>query len=211
MRLAIGWILLASGVAAMEYSLYVGMPGWVIWFCYVGSCLMGLGALLNRRILIVSQIYILLVPTTVWLIDFGYRLTMGDSLWHVTDYLWQQLTPGSRLISLEHFFVVPLGLLAARLTQGSWRRSGVVSASQIALLYIASRFLTPPGQNVNCVFESCLAFVASGNGYIWRWWAVVGLATVGGYAAYNLIALAYCRAYNEYRSHISSWRPSRHD
>ncbi|MDQ5957865.1 MAG: hypothetical protein QG665_197 [Patescibacteria group bacterium] len=174
---ALFWLSLFSltfGVIAIDYSIYVGNTGSAFWFCYIALVLFGLGGILCSPTLVVSQLQIIFLPVLIWLGDFLFVLSPKNSLWGISDYFFTTLTPLARLISLEHFFIIPLGLiLLSLLPKPKFVWSIVISATQTVLTFLLILFFTKPTDNANCVFSSCASVVPDGPLYQLYWFGLM--------------------------------------
>ncbi|OGY43270.1 MAG: hypothetical protein A2729_02425 [Candidatus Buchananbacteria bacterium RIFCSPHIGHO2_01_FULL_39_14] len=174
----LGLFFFAYGAFAMSFAVFRGKPDWVLWFCYVGMILIGLGLLFRQPVLIASQLNLVVIPLIFWLVDFGYLATTGKTLYGITNYFFSELLWPARLISLEHFFLVPLGFLTlylVKLKKGQGKVSLIISLAEAAGLYFLSRFFTSVNYNVNCVHTSCFPSVPTDTWYPWRWFMIVYL------------------------------------
>ncbi len=84
----IGFFYLLFGVSAIVNTIYQNNSAPLLWFCYVGMILLGIGALRKDSLLVASQLNILAIPLIVWTIDLIYGLIMGQTLFGVVDYFF---------------------------------------------------------------------------------------------------------------------------
>lgn len=162
---ALGLFFIFFGAFAMDYAIWREKPEWAFWICYVAMIFIGLGALLRLPSLIASQVTIVAIPLAIWNIDFFYQIIFGQKLWGLTDYFFGDMLPAARFISMEHFFLVPLGLLLLYMIKLSQKTFWVISVIQVALFYGIIRLFTRSAENVNCVFRSCVSFIPNGAWY----------------------------------------------
>ena len=87
-------------------------PAQILWFCYLGLVLIGIGIFMGNGGLIGSQIAILGIPLIIWDVDFIYRAIFGAPLLGITNYLFVNRPILSQLISAQHLFTLPLALYA---------------------------------------------------------------------------------------------------
>ena len=156
----LGILFLFYGIFAIVYSIYRGKPDWIFWFCYISMVLIGIGALMKDGKLIAAQINLVSAYLIAWNIDFFYQLITNKPLWGITNYFFGELLFMARFISIEHFFLLPLGLFLLyelKLEKGHLKLSLV----QGTLIYILTIALTNPQYNVNCAFHSCVSFIPS--------------------------------------------------
>ena len=183
----IGLILFAYGLLAINYFVYIGLGSEAFWVCYLALILIGFGAFIGNKTLVESQLIIITAPVLVWLIDFFYRLVFAQSLWGITDYFFTNLLPLSRFISLEHFFILPLGYLLWWLMPGRASWAGLLASSEILLIWVSSYLFTKPEFNVNCVFQSCLSFIPTNSFYSFYSLLIVLVIILVGILIINII------------------------
>ncbi len=172
--IVLGCFFIAYGIFALNFSVYIGQPGWAFWACYSGMILIGFGILINSGELILSQVNMLAVPLLFWNIDFFYRLIAGKYLWGITDYFFGDLMLPARLISLEHLFLVPLSLVALYFVKIKNTWAWKFSLVETVIFYILTRLFSNPADNINYAFSS--AFLPLPDG---RWYFVWLLLTCG--------------------------------
>ncbi|MEM3074381.1 MAG: hypothetical protein QW727_00335 [Candidatus Pacearchaeota archaeon] len=171
----LGVFFLFYGLFAIGFSIYRGKPDWIFWFCYISMTLIGIGALMKDGKLIASQINLVAGYLIVWDIDFFYLLIIGKPLWGVTDYFFRELMPIARLISIEHFFLLPISLYLLyeiKTEKGHLR----LSLIQGTIIYILTIVLTNPRYNVNCAFNSCVTFLP--EKYYQLTWYILSVTTI---------------------------------
>ncbi len=154
----LGILFLIWGILAIVNSIFLGNPDQIFWNCYIGLLLIGIGIIRRNPILIGSQLTILAIPLLVWDIDFLYYFIFNNSLWGITDYIFvEQRLALSQIISLQHLFTLPFSLFTLYLLKTDKFDFWKVSIPQITLIFFVVFLTTPPGQNINCVFENCLS------------------------------------------------------
>tara|TARA_Y100000310_G_scaffold185433_1_gene185515 strand:+ start:2954 stop:3589 length:636 start_codon:yes stop_codon:yes gene_type:complete len=167
----IGVLFLFYGLFAIGFSVYRGKPDWIFWFCYIAMTLIGIGALKKDGKLIAAQLNIVAAYLLAWNIDFFYQFITGKPLWGVTDYFFGELLVLARLISIEHFFLLPLGLYLLyeiKLEKGHLK----LAILEGTLIYVLTIILTDPKFNVNCAFKSCVPFIPTNSFYQIIWYAL---------------------------------------
>ncbi|MFA6255008.1 MAG: hypothetical protein WC675_03145 [Patescibacteria group bacterium] len=172
--ISLGIFFIAFGTFAMDFGIYRGKPGWLLWLCYWGMVIIGFGILTKNGYLILSQINILTIPLLFWNIDFTHYLATGKDLWGITDYFFGEMLKTARFISFEHLFLLPLTLLALYLIKINKKGAWKLSLAQLALFFVLSRLFTNPEHNVNCVFVSCYPFFPTDSWHPLRWFLVYG-------------------------------------
>lgn len=171
-------IILAFGVAAILNSLHTFNPTQIFWMCYISLIIIGIGILTKNSFLIMSQVYILIIPVLVWDIDFLYHLIFQQPLLGMTDYFFYERTFNlGKLISLQHLFAVPIAIYSAKLIGLKRRDAWKMSFVQIVLVFLAVSLFTLPENNINCVFQPCGDFPLFGIPYRLAWFAVFFMMT----------------------------------
>jgi len=184
----LGVFFVIFGIGAMDYAIYHSHPDWILFICYLGLVIMGIGILINHPELVASQLNILTVPLLIWLADFSYVFFSRQSLWGTTDYFFASAYPLARLISLEHFFILPLGFYALYLLKLKKNYSIIFSLVYLPIIFVLTRFFTNPVYNINCAFRSCVSFIPTTSWYILTWFAVIVPLTFIVYLATLLIS-----------------------
>lgn len=151
----LGTYCLILGITAIFRSLYKQMPSQILYACYIGIILIGIGILTRRSFIILSQVYILAIPLLLWSIDVIYLLIFKSPLLGMADYF---LFDGTidRFVSLQHVYLIPLSIYAAKLIGVKRKDAWKWSLVQLIVLFAAVTILSPPELNVNCVFRSCI-------------------------------------------------------
>lgn len=130
----------------------------VFWLSYFAFLLIGVGILTRNAYLIGSQIAIVFIPYLVWAIDFVYVLFTNQSLWGITNYVFTTSSFISLIITLQHLFIVPVGLAALASIKFKKTDFWKLSVAQVAVLFIIARLFSDSHYNINCVFRNCLPF-----------------------------------------------------
>lgn len=170
----IGVLFLVWGLLSIYNSLFIfNNPSQIIWFCYIGLNLIGLGILTRNTVLILSQFYILFLPLIIWSLDFIYRLISNKPLFGITDYLFANQTVNlGTLLSLQHLFTIPLIVYVLHLMIIKKNGALTISFIQITLIYIIGVLFSVRGKNVNCIFEPCFVLPFNiGDYYIFLWFS----------------------------------------
>mgnify|MGYP001574360302 CR=1 FL=1 len=143
-----------------------------LWFSYITLFLIGIGILRKNSELIAVQLNIIAIPVLFWNIDFFYQLITKNSLWGITDYLFDGGVAGSlgNFISMQHTYIIPVAL-AFLLFLGIKRRDlWKWSLFEAFFIFVLSLTFTVYERNVNCVFESCIDFISIGSPYYQILW-----------------------------------------
>ena len=188
----IGVLFLLFGIIAISNSMYNQNPMQILFLCYIGLILMGFGILTKRSYLVMSQVYILLIPHLLWTIDFFYQLILNKPLWGVTDYFFiDNFFIIGNIISLQHIFAIPIALYAVSLIGLKRKDVWILSFVQITIIYILVSLLTLSETNINCVFSSCINvhFGVPWIPYRLTWFIAIFLMTFFSSVLLNLIPL----------------------
>src|SRR3989344_1203874 len=157
---SIGTFFIAVGIVAIAYAAYWGREYQALWFCYIGSILMGVAVLSRNKFILLAQINILLIPAIIWAIDFLSLLFFNYALWGITDYFFAEPL-FAKIISLQHLYNTPLALIALFLLGNSdsnkkWnvKRAWQLGFIEGAVVFILARIYSIREENVNWVFYS---------------------------------------------------------
>ncbi len=174
----LGVILLLWGIAALVGNFLLRGPSQILWFCYIGLIVIGIGILIRSSRLIGSQVNILAIPLLIWDIDFVYRLIMGEPLFGITDYLFVgSLFSLPNLISMQHLFTIPLAIYAMYLIKVKEFDFWKISVIQVIVFYFLVLLFTPSEPNINCVYVNCLGFNLPWP--YWISWFLAYFVTIG--------------------------------
>ena len=133
----LGVFFLAWGIIAVANSFNNGNPTQVLYMCYLGLILIGIGILTKKSSIIMSQVYILAIPLLVWDIDFLYWLIFHQPLFGITNYFF--LNPSftiGKIISLQHLFTVPIAFYSAKIIGVKKKDAWKWSFIQIIVVFV---------------------------------------------------------------------------
>lgn len=165
----IGVYFLLLGITAILRSFYNNAPYQILYACYIGAILIGIGILTKKSFIILSQVYILAIPLLVWDIDFIHWLIFNKPLWGITDYFFNNpYATIDKFISLQHLYTIPLSLYTIKLIGIKRKNALNWSFIQVVVFFLIITIFSPPSLNVNCVFSSCID-VNSGLPYVIVW------------------------------------------
>ena len=88
--------------------------------------------------------------------DFLFRLITGNVLFGFTSYMFTGGFEIGKIISLQHLFVVPLGIFALYKVKTVHFNFWKIALVQVFLMFIPIYFLTNRLDNINCVFSECI-------------------------------------------------------
>lgn len=128
-------------------------PGNFLWFSDV-ALLTSVPALWCESSLLAStQAVGVLVPETLWLVDFGSGLVVRRTPLNLASYMFDRRIPGFvRALSLFHVWLTPL-LMFIVSRVGYDRRALRYQTAATAAIVLASWRLTTPEDNVNWVYS----------------------------------------------------------
>ena len=189
----IGFFYLLFGVSAIVNTIYQNNSAPLLWFCYVGMILLGIGALRKDSLLVASQLNILAIPLIVWTIDLIYGLIMGQTLFGVVDYFFLPGPLLGKIISLQHLFTIPLGIYLLFLVKLKRKDAWKLSFVTLIILFFVTRFFTAEFYNINCVYEPCMNFSFGTSIYPIVWFFV---SFVGVFLTNSLIVKFLTRSKN---------------
>lgn len=174
-----GVFLVFIGIFSMFYSAWAGRVWEVIWLCYIGVLLIGVGIFMRKDYLIVSQFNILLIPSLLWSFDFFYIFFTGESLLNLANYFFfEGRGMIENFISLQHLYAIPLAVLGLYLVGVKRKDAWKFSLLEMAAIFVLSRAFTPESANMNCVFRNCLSFGVGQIPYELVWFVVVILGVL---------------------------------
>jgi hypothetical protein len=130
--------LIPGSLSILFYILYVAYYAShnklynMVWVCHVGSLLVGLGLVFRKPLLNATGFFWVSIGIPLWV----YNLTSGSS-----SVIYSYLTHWGGLIN---------GLLGIYI-MGIPKRSYIYSAIALSVFACATRFITPPGENINLI------------------------------------------------------------
>jgi len=169
----IGIFLIVFAVFAITYAGYRGMPDLIFWFCYLGMFIIGIGCLTKNDSLIASQINLIAGFLIFWIADFFYIFIADKTLFGITNYFFEEALILPRIITLEHFFLLPLSIYALYLVKLKTKDFWKISILQAMIIFAILRIFNISEYNVNCSFYSCVSFIPNNSFYILNWFIIV--------------------------------------
>jgi hypothetical protein len=123
-----------------------------LWFSDVALILLVPAIWFENSLLASMMALAVLLPQTVWNIDFFFQLLTGRALTGITEYMFDRSRPAYlRAMSLFHVFMPPLLIyLAVTLGYDPLALPAVTLLGWVVL--ILSYLLTDPAHNINLVF-----------------------------------------------------------
>lgn len=180
-------LFITVGILAVLNTLFIAKnPSQLLWLCYIGLLIIGIGVYRRSGWLIASQLNILFLPVIIWNIDFFYQLTFGSSLFGIAQYFFNSNLSLGKVISLQHIITVPLAIFCLYKMGLKRKDAWKISIFQITVFYFLTFLLTNSSQNVNCVFGGC-ARIPPFSGYPLIWFALFILLIIITNTIINLI------------------------
>jgi len=173
---SIGILFLLLGIAAVINTIYRGNFQGILWLCYIGIVIIGFGILKKDSLLITSQLNILFIPLIIWTIDFLHFILTGNELLGIVNYFFDPSFPLiSKIISMQHLFTIPLSIYALHKLKPKKINAWKFSFIQLVFIFIITKILTQPENNINCVYESCMNITLNTISYPIVWFISVFL------------------------------------
>jgi len=174
---SLGVFFIFYGFFAMFNAYFFqSYPSGVFWFCYISMIIIGVGALFRNSYIIAVQTSILFIPLIIWNIDFFYYLFTNEVLFGIVEGFFLNEDTISRIVSLEHIFLIPLSIYLIHLIKLKRVDFWKVSLIEIFLIFFITRIFTSAEHNINCVHASCFPFV--GNYLFPIVWFTLGFCAV---------------------------------
>ncbi|MBS3072444.1 hypothetical protein J4477_01255 [Candidatus Pacearchaeota archaeon] len=160
----LGVFFILWGILAVTNAIFQSQENnaSILWFCYIVLLIIGFGMLFKNDGLLVAQLNIVIIPFLIYFLDFAYRFATGSSLFGITDYFFSDWPIFSKIISIQHFFTIPLTLFALYLIKVKMKYSYLISFFELILVFIVTYVFTDPADNINCVFSSCVPVSLTG-------------------------------------------------
>lgn len=154
----IGILFILWGCAAITKSIYFGRYEQILWACWIGLIISGIGMIRRNISLVGSQLNILAIPWLVWSIDFLYVLITGDTWLGITNYVFDDIPLIDTIITMAHLFVLPLSLYAYYKLPLTSKNAWKLSIVHLALLFTLTVSLTnyTPDNKINCIYNACI-------------------------------------------------------
>lgn len=123
----------------------------LLWMCYIGLALIIIGIVKKYPNLILSQIIILLIPDTIWVVSFVITLINTKIQIGIPPYFFNLYPFIQGILSLLHIYTIPLALVALAImkTKKSYRAL-LISFVEVIVLF-PLMMLIPGNNGVNCL------------------------------------------------------------
>ncbi len=143
------------------FSLFIFLDNYAIgltWMCYLGILLITIGIFLKNSDIILSQVYLLLIPDLLWFIDFFYRLIFGYSLLGFDNFFFRTPYLERKILSLQHLVTPYLAIFSIYLLKPKKKLKPLLfSFIELIILFILGIFVFPVSEGINCLpdYNSC--------------------------------------------------------
>ncbi len=145
-----GWLLIHFALICLIKSGQ-GLGADVWWLSHVALALGGAGLLLRSPGLVSAALIAVLLPHSIWLLDWTGGFLLGRFPLGVTAYL-QGASAATWLATVHHFYLMPLLVTFALREQVFVARAYPFIWGLFGLLSLVGRFGLPPARNVNAAF-----------------------------------------------------------
>ena len=154
----IGFIFLAIYIYVLilfiSCQYYLGL----FWICYLGILLFSIGIFLKNSDLVLSQVFLLLIPDILWGIDFFYRISFGNTLLGIDNFFFTTNYFSRKILSLQHLITPILGLSALFLLKPKkFYKALIIGFVEIFLILLIS-LIFPFKEEINCLptYKGCM-------------------------------------------------------
>lgn len=138
------------------YLIVEGSITILIWFCNHSPILFSIAFFLKNKGMIKGLINFGLLVQIVWIVDFFNVIITGNSLFGVTNYLFESENFSSFFVPIVvHMFGVLVAFLITFKEKPS-KKDLIYSGTYIVLLYLITLIFTNPEFNINCIQKFCL-------------------------------------------------------
>ena len=165
----------------------------VLWACYIGMALISIGIARRKYNLVLSQILILAIPDSLWIIDLIFRLITGKFLTGFATNMFLGMKPLEEILFMQHLYTVPLAILALYLMKPPKKKTPalIIAFAEIIILFVLGLTLNvfiPQNSSLNCLptGTSCsLGLSFTGLPYYLFWFAMVISMVVLSYLVFT--------------------------
>jgi hypothetical protein len=145
------------------FSLFIFLDNYAIgltWMCYLGIPLIALGIFLKKPNLVLSQVFILLIPDLFWSLDFFYRLLTNTSLFGFKNFFFDTTLFSRKLLALQHVLVPFLSLFCVYLIKPKKLEKALFIAIIEIFFLLGLGLFIPSLNETNCLpnSDSCFSF-----------------------------------------------------
>lgn len=145
----------------------------LLWSCNNFCFLLAIACFRKDMQLVKGVSYLGLVTQILWISDFASHL-IGFDLSGVTDYIRSEGFTYANDVSIVLHTVIPVAVLLFTFRTKPKFRSFVYALPYILFLYFGTLLLTPPIEDINCVFSACaIAEYIPYSIYLWPVYAAI--------------------------------------
>ena len=143
-----GLWLLGQYCVVVWWKVSSGCVGDLLWVSHVSLVMAGLGCLVGRAVFREAAFVLILVPHSIWLLDFLGWVVGGGAVLGLTDWLAHEGWLG--WVATSHHFYLSGLLLGLVWLSGGWERMSLwVAVAAFLSLTVCARGMTEPADNVN--------------------------------------------------------------
>jgi hypothetical protein len=172
-------VLVSAIIFYTKSRLFEGL----LWVCYPAITLMIIGILLKKPTLILSQLILITVQDLFWIFDFFNILFTGNSPLEVASYFFEAGFSLKKIITLQHLFTVPLGILALSILKVKKdKKVFIIALIELSLVFLLGFFPIMSGINCLPTSLSCTSFkFPAPPRYFIVWWIFVTISALISY------------------------------
>lgn len=157
----------------------------LFWSCNNFCILLAIACFRRNMQMVMGVSYLGLLTQILWIADFTSSW-VGFNISGISDYIYQEGFTYANNVSIFVHLIIPIVILLFTFKFKPVLRSLLYAFVYMIAIYIFSSLLTPPVEDINCVFNGC------GNGqylpfntYFWLFYAT--LSILGSYVIHLLI------------------------
>ena len=149
-----GYLILLYYLSAIIVRIILEIPYDVLWLSHATLPLLALGFILKNKLLTTTAGIILLIPHSLWFIDYFLRLVTLPNI-GLTDYL--AYTHPLAYATTIHHLITPILIIWAFYVLGIHKRAWMLAISFFLFITTIALLFTPSELNINCAYEMCHA------------------------------------------------------
>lgn len=167
----------------------------LLWSCNNFCILLAYACFKKDMQMLMGISYLGLVSQILWILDFGSD-TLGFNLSGVADYIYLEGFTYANEVSIGVHLLVPVAILLFSFAVKPTYRSFLYALPYIVFLYIATILLTPPSEDINCIFLGCGITYFPYNIYLWPVYAMASTLIAYGihlvlYYSWNKVRVGF--------------------
>ncbi len=165
--MVMGWFFLAIQIFIILGVYKIGNNSILYWFCNHTPIMFSLAFFFRKKEIIKSLINVGFIPQLIWTLDFTVRLTTGEVLLGITNYVFEKNGFWVMLPILVHLFSTNMAIIVMH-NENPTLKSLYYSLFYLVVLFLISILFTNPEANINCIYEVC-GFDITFKGYTYLW------------------------------------------